>query len=235
MQNCCKQHECSCSPVPPWKITPTIWPDNKAIIDSNEFSLFSFSYETHIHDLGQILKKGLLPNHRGSTPTSYSFTDKIIFEFFQLLRQSFAASHQLKPRILDKPYSKLRTQFFLRCLQVWSREPTPVLFMISHHSAFRHRIAACPGWEESFRATCPAHPYTAAKVLCHRDGRFKLPQSFLSHGTNPSTEHLGLYVHPACSEATLFPGWKQAAVFLSTESSIPNPTKHLKPPLCKTF
>ena len=93
---------------------------------------------------------------------------------FQLLRPRFATSHQFMPRILDNPCSKLRTQFLLRCRQVWSREPAPALFMISHHSAFRHRIAACPGCEASFRATCPAHPYTAASTLCHKDGRFNL-------------------------------------------------------------
>ena len=44
--------------------------------------LVLISDETHIHDRGKILKKGLLPNHPGSTPTSYSFVDKIVFAFF---------------------------------------------------------------------------------------------------------------------------------------------------------
>ena len=59
---------------------------------------------------------------------------KLCFPFFQLLRPSFAASHQSKPRIFDKTCSNLRTQFLLRCLQVWSREPAPALFMISPFS-----------------------------------------------------------------------------------------------------
>ena len=142
------------------------------------------------------------PQHRTALLT------KLYFPLFQLSRPSFAASHQSKPRILDKTCSKLRTQFLLRCLQVWSREPAPVLFMISHHSAFRHRIAACPGWEASFRATCPAHPYTAASALCHRDGRFNLhlnacAERFVARNQS-TTERLGLYVLPAYSGATLF-------------------------------
>ena len=159
------------------EITPkqSGWTTRNQHWNSIEFSWHSQSDETRINDRGQITKEVLLPNHTLGPPQHRTaLLTKLYFPLFQLLRPSFAASHQSKPRILDKTCSKLRTQFLLRCLQVWSREPTPVLFMISHHSAFRHRIAACPGWEGSFRATCPAHPYTAASALCHRDGRFNL-------------------------------------------------------------
>ena len=50
--------------------------------ETNEFKWFSFSDDTHIHDRAQILKKGLLPRHPGSSPTSYTFVDKFVFAFF---------------------------------------------------------------------------------------------------------------------------------------------------------
>ena len=175
--------------------------------DSIEFSWLSCSDETHIHDRGQILKKGLLPNHLGPTPTSHSFVDKIVCASLPIAATKLRSLPPVQTKDLGQTCSKLRTQFLLRCLQVWSREPTPVLFMISHHSAFRHRLAACPGWEESFRATCPARPYTAVSALCHRDGRFNL------HRNTCATERLGLYDFPAYSGATWFPGRKQAVEF----------------------
>ena len=152
---------------------------------------------------------------------------------FQLLRPRFATSHQFIPRILDNPCSKLRTQFFLRCRQLWWREPAPVLFMISHHFTLRHKIAACPGWEASFRATCPAQPYTAANALCHKDGRFSLhlthAQSVSLCETSPPTERLGISALPACNEATCFPGMIWAAeLYTFWSEKILSKNYHLK-------
>ena len=53
--------------------------------------------------------------------------------------------------------------------------------------------------------------------------------------TNPSTKRPGISVHPACNEATCFLGTKGAAEPLSTESSNPNPTRHMEQPWSRTF
>ena len=70
--------------------------------------------ETHINDWGQVRKKVLLSGQSGPSPASHRFADKLYFPLCQLSRPSFAASHQSKPRILDRTYSKPRTELFLR-------------------------------------------------------------------------------------------------------------------------
>ena len=126
------------------------------------------SDETRINDRGQTTKEVLLPNHTGPTKASHSFADEIVYPFFPIAATKLRSLPPIRAKDLGQ--NVIKTEFLLRCLQVWSREPAPVHFMISHHLAFHHRIAACPGWEGSFRATCPAHPHTAASALCHRDG-----------------------------------------------------------------
>ena len=156
VHNCCGRLECSCPPVPPFKdniktsrlenMEPALRIPSNSVGTHNQMKPAS-TIGTKFSRRSFFLSKLGSPQRRTASLT------KLYFPLFQLLRPSFAVSHQSTPRILDSTCSKLRTQLLQRCLQVWSREPAPVLFMISHQSAFRHRFAACPGWDSSFRAT----------------------------------------------------------------------------------
>ena len=130
VHNCCRQHECPVLPCHRGKSHKQSGLNNKASMDSNEFSWFSYSDETHIHDRGQILKKGLLPNYLGPTPTSYSFVDKIVFAFFPTAATKFRSLPPVQAKNLGP---NVRSSTMVMQQLHSSSMNTNSLFLCTHH------------------------------------------------------------------------------------------------------
>ena len=217
MQNCCRQHECYCPPVPPWKITQNNPAEQLGQHETNEFKWFSFSDENHLHDRAQILKEGLLPRHPWSTPTS-CFVDKFVFAFFPT-----AAT---KIRNLPPVHAKDLGQSVFETANPVSPTMPPCLVTRANSGTFHDlppslRFATrLPHVRGGSYLSEPHDPpiHTQPPTLCatRTEGSICIltpAQSVLSYETNPPTERHGIFALPACSGATWFPGLRRAAEF----------------------
>ena len=108
-QNCCRQQECSCPPVPPWKTTQNNPAEPPGQHKTNEFKWFSFQMTPTSMIGAKFSRKAIFQGTLGPPQHRTASWTNLYLPFFQLLRPRFATSHQFTPRILDNPCSKLRT------------------------------------------------------------------------------------------------------------------------------